>query len=294
MLIIFGGDLSEQFVNLESMNNPKKTRRRFRDVFTFLIILLITTYLLPQGSMENSCIILPAEISPYKTAELKSKDLSVKLKYPQEIHGELLGDEQFGIVKLMLNGKFYYVSVRLLLKKTAYRNDKPNIPIGEELVDIETPLPHDYKPNDLIKIDQKWNYHAADYSKYLRKEAAEALTKLFTKANKEGLSLKVVSAFRAFSKQRQLYLKAIKKNGLEQNIVAKPGHSEHQLGTTVDVSAFTPESVLNESFAETKEGKWMKANANKYGFYQSYTINNSEVTGYIPEPWHYRYIGTKK
>lgn len=161
-------------------------------------------------------------------------------------------------------------------------------------MDIKIPLPPNYKPNDLVKIDQKWNYHAADYSKFLRIDASIALEKMFREAKKQGLSLKVVSAFRAFKKQRQLYLRAIKKNGINQNVVAKPGHSEHQLGTTVDVSSFSSKSVLNQSFADTKEGKWMQENASKYGFYQSYTIANSEVTGYIPEPWHFRFIGSSK
>lgn len=275
------------------MKLDKSTKRRFRDVIIFLIILLISTYLLPHSSVDDSWIVLPTEVSPYTTSELKSKELSIKLKYPQKIKGELLGDEQSGTVKILIAGKNYYLSVRLLLKKTAFRFNKNNIPIGQEIVDVEIPLPRDYKPDDLIKLDQKWNYHAADYSKYLRKEAAEAHAKMFDEAKKQGMSLKVVSAFRAFNKQRQLYLKAIKKNGLDQNAVAKPGHSEHQLGTTVDVSSFSPESVLNQSFGDTKEGTWMKENANKFGFYQSYTIANSELTGYIPEPWHYRYIGKK-
>ncbi len=276
------------------MKAVKRTKQRYRDVIIFLGILLITTYLLPQSSIQDSWIVLPSEINPYTTEQLESKDLSIKLKYPQEVNGELLGDKQFGVIKILLDGKNYYLPVRLVIKKTSLNLENKNIPIGQEVVDIEIPLPHDYKPNDLVKIEQKWNYHAVDYSKYLRKEAAEALTNLFNEADKKGMSLRVVSAFRTFSKQRQLYLKAIKKNGLEQNAVAKPGHSEHQLGTTVDVSSFNPESVLNISFGETKEGKWMKENASKFGFHQSYTIVNSDATGYIPEPWHYRYMGGKK
>ena len=266
-------------------------KQKYRDTTIFLSVLLITTYLLPQNSLEDTWIILPTEINPYKSSELNQKEASVKLKFPQETHGVLLGDEQLGIVKILIGDKNYYLPVRLLLKKINLQSNQDNLLIGEEKVDINTPLPYNYEPDDLEKIDQKWNYHRADYPKYVRKDAAAALVKMFDEAKKQGLSLKVVSAYRAFSKQRLLYLNAIKKNGIEQNAVAKPGHSEHQLGTTVDVSSFSSATVLNESFGDTKEGKWMKENAHKFGFYQSYTIDNSKVSGYIPEPWHYRYIG---
>lgn len=276
------------------MEKKKHNRSRIRDIIIFLVILLISSYLLPQSTVADSWIVLPKEINPYKSSILKDPDPSVKLVYPQEVLGTLINSDKQEVVKILIDKQNYYLPLQFLVKKTSVPEHQKNIPIGDELVDIKTPLPINYKPDDLVKIDQKWNYHAADYSKYLRKEVATSLTQMFNEAKKQGLSLKVVSAFRAFSKQRQLYLRAIKKNGLDQNTVAKPGHSEHQLGTTIDVSSFTPESVLNKSFGDTNEGKWMKKNANKFGFYQSYTMANSKSTGYIPEPWHFRFIGLPK
>lgn len=95
----------------------KNTKSRFRDISIFLIILLTTTYLLPQTSENDTWIVLPTKLNPYKSSDLISKVSDIKLKYPQEVQGKLLGDEQFGTVKILVNKKKYYLPVRLLLKK---------------------------------------------------------------------------------------------------------------------------------------------------------------------------------
>ena len=145
----------------------------------------------------------------------------------------------------------------------------------------------------MVLVDQKWNYHKEDYPKYLRKEVNEAFIKMLEAAFSENIHLRLVSAFRSFEKQRTLYLRAISRNGNHQVGTAKPAHSEHQLGTTVDLTSKNREDLLSLSFDQTPEGKWLKKNARKFGFIQSYTKENTVTKGYMPEPWHYRYIGTK-
>lgn len=81
------------------------------------------------------------------------------------------------------------------------------------------------------------------------------------------------------------------KEGLNQDWVAKPGHSEHQLGTTVDLCSPDPASAGHQSFGLSKEGLWLKAHAEHCGFKQSYTQDKKRFTGYQSEPWHYRFIG---
>ena len=73
---------------------------------------------------------------------------------------------------------------------------------------------------------------------------------------------------------------------------ARAGHSEHQLGTSLDFRSYggpAPWDVTD--WATTKAGKWMKANAWKYGFIMSYPKGKTSVTCYMYEPWHYRYVG---
>lgn len=169
-----------------------------------------------------------------------------------------------------------------------------NFPLGMEVVDKNTALPEDYAPYDLVKIDQKWNFHTPDNPKYLRKYVAFVIERMLQTAEEQGFHIRVFSAFRSYEKQRYLYLNAVSRYGQDQNRVAEPGHSEHQLGTTVDLCGLDPKTVLSQDFGLTKEGLWLKVNAPKFGFSQSYTRENRHRTGYIPEPWHYRYVGIER
>ena len=83
---------------------------------------------------------------------------------------------------------------------------------------------------------------------------------------------------------------------MEKNIQIKcrlPGKSEHHTGLAVDVTSASAGWSLTDDFANTKEGKWIKSNAHKYGFIIRYGKNKTSITGYMYEPWHLRYVGTK-
>jgi LAS superfamily LD-carboxypeptidase LdcB len=190
-------------------------------------------------------------------------------------------------VKFTLDGRHIVLPRELSVEDWGQKN----FPLGKEIVDKETSLPEDYIPDDLIKIHQKWNFHTPDNPKYLRKYVARMIEHMLRSAEGQGVHIRVFSAFRSYDKQRYLYLKAVSRYGENQSSVAKQGHSEHQLGTTVDLCGLEPKTVLNLHFARTKEGQWLRENASKFGFYQSYTLENQYLTGYIPEPWHYRFYG---
>ncbi|MEJ9148860.1 M15 family metallopeptidase, partial [Bacillus thuringiensis] len=128
---------------------------------------------------------------------------------------------------------------------------------------------------------------------HLRKEAAEALEKLFDLAKQEGIQLHAVSGFRSYDYQQRLYANNVKRKGQEHTdrFSAKPGHSEHQTGLTMDVSSKSANNELELSFANTKEGKWLKENAHCTGFIIRYPKGKESITGYAYEPWHIRYVG---
>ena len=169
---------------------------------------------------------------------------------------------------------------------------KGNLPFGKEKVDRWSGLPHNYKPTDLIVIPSRYCWNTFEHQ--LRKEAQKALKEMLDAAKEEKrLSIRVVSSYRSASWQSRKYLEQLKKLGLGQKVSAKPGHSEHQLGTTVDVTGGDPRHLLKESFGGTAESLWLKENCAKFGFRITYTKENQKQTGYIPEPWHLRYIGKK-
>lgn len=116
-----------------------------------------------------------------------------------------------------------------------------------------------------------------------------ALVRLADAARAEGVHLRVTSAYRSWQRQAELYRQARERHGPDQQWVAAPGTSEHQLGTTVDFCDAAMQQVTEPGFADTDEGRWLAAHAAEFGWVRSYTEENQSLTGYRPEPWHYRY-----
>jgi D-alanyl-D-alanine carboxypeptidase len=106
-------------------------------------------------------------------------------------------------------------------------------------------------------------------------------------ARSDGVTLLVASTYRSYAYQAEVWDRSVKEDGLAQTeaSVARPGHSQHQLGTALD---FGP---ISDAFAETKASLWLTANARRFGFSLSYPKGMTGVTGYRWESWHYRYIG---
>jgi LAS superfamily LD-carboxypeptidase LdcB len=193
-------------------------------------------------------------------------------------------------VKFTLDGRHIVLPREHMVKDWGQKN----FPLGKEIVNKNAALPQDYEPDDLVKIQQKWNFHAPDYPKYLRRYVARVIEQMLQNAEEQGVHIRVFSAYRSYEKQRYLFLNAVSCHGESQDRVAKQGHSEHQLGTTVDLCGLDPETVLSLNFDHTQEGRWLMENAHKFGFFQSYTKENQRLTGYMPEPWHYRFYGEKR
>jgi len=129
-------------------------------------------------------------------------------------------------------------------------------------------------------------------SQTMRDDAATALEEMFAAAKDEGIHLSIVSGYRSYSKQSSIYSRKKASQGQEaaDRVSARPGTSEHQLGLAMDV-AKKGSSQLNTSFGKTKEGIWVKENAHRFGFIVRYLEGYEDITGYMYEPWHVRYVG---
>jgi D-alanyl-D-alanine carboxypeptidase len=233
-------------------------------------------------------IVLSNEENPRMEPKTAAKRLGKILKFGERYSGRLLETDKRKWVELDIEGESVYVPEIFVVEEV--EAPEINLPIGEEVVDRWHPISQDYHPTDLVPLGAQWSYQAQSKHQ-LRRQAAQAAERLLKDAKKAGLQLRVASAYRAPAQQRIGYLKTIKRDGWGQNTVAKPGHSEHHLGTTLDLTNLDPKKLLVESFGETPEGIWLKANASRYGFRLSYTRENTDVTGYAPEPWHIRYMG---
>lgn len=152
-------------------------------------------------------------------------------------------------------------------------------------------LPAGWKPKDLAAVAVPYRGRSA--AKYLRKEASDALTMLFAAAKKDGIELCGISGFRSYELQKSVYYKYTRQLGEKtaEMVSAKAGSSEHQTGLAIDISSKTINYALSNSFANTREGKWLAKNAAGFGFILRYPKGKEAITGYMYEPWHFRYIG---
>lgn len=160
------------------------------------------------------------------------------------------------------------------------------------LVNKQNPVDEDYKPEDLEPV----KYYAADRSeagRYMRAEAAEQFHRLVEAAEEDGFTLVMTTAYRSYGFQRTLWDNYVANEGEEAaaRFSARPGQSEHQTGLAVDVSSPAVDYQLSYSFGETEEGIWLAENSHRFGFVIRYPEGKEDITGYLYEPWHIRYVG---
>lgn len=162
------------------------------------------------------------------------------------------------------------------------------------MVNKSHPLnPKSYVPNDLVLPNVAQRVPGTEEMK-MRAVAAAALERMFSAAQTDGIKLLISTAYRGYSYQTVLYNNYVKTQGqaVADTQSARPGYSEHQTGLAVDIRARSGVCSVEQCFGNTPEGKWLAANAYKYGFWLRYPQGKDAVTGYEYEPWHYRYVGT--
>jgi len=154
------------------------------------------------------------------------------------------------------------------------------------LVDKKHSLPTGYAPNDLVTLTDG-SYRVSRNGLTLRRAAAAALDEMAKAARADGVTLVASSAYRSYEYQTQVYNRNVREMGQEaaDRESAKPGHSQHQTGLVVDFGS------IDDSFAATAAGRWMKTNASRFGWSLSFPDGYEAVTGYRWESWHYRYVG---
>lgn len=167
-------------------------------------------------------------------------------------------------------------------KKTPYQN-KDYI-----LVNKYISMEDNYIPNHLEDLDLSYSRSGMK----LVNTAKTALEKMITAAKEEGYTIRVMSSYRSYNYQVNLYNKYVQNDGKEaaDTYSARPGYSEHQTGLCIDID----DGIVNYTdFEQSKSFKWMQENAHKYGFILRYPKDKTKITGYTYESWHYRYVGKK-
>lgn len=144
-----------------------------------------------------------------------------------------------------------------------------------------------YEPSDLIDVED--GYYCLSKPQ-LRKVAWDAYKEMADAARNEGLNFYISTAYRSYDFQNTLYTNYLLKDPQEvvDTYSSRPGYSDHQIGLSADIRTIDKAFDL---FTSTEEALWLKDNAYKYGFIQRYPEGKQTITGYIPESWHYRYVG---
>jgi D-alanyl-D-alanine carboxypeptidase len=159
---------------------------------------------------------------------------------------------------------------------------------GSTLVDTIYMLPSSYRPSDLAPT-------GVAGGQLVRRLVGSDLRAMASAASNAGAPLEIVSAYRSYGNQVSTFNGWVRTAGRAAALLAsaRPGHSEHQLGTAIDfTSRHGADPWSYDDWAKTRAGAWLRSNAWEYGFVNSYPKGVSpSVTCYKYEPWHYRYVG---
>lgn len=155
------------------------------------------------------------------------------------------------------------------------------------LVNKYHPLPADYVPE--LKLLPP-SYTASQGGR-LRPEACEAFQRMVDAAAEEGLRLYSASPYRSYDAQERVYQRYAAQQGVEaaDTYSARAGFSEHQTGLALDINV----ASLSARFEETPEYAWLVEHSWEYGFILRFPQGKEDLTGYLFEPWHYRYVGVE-
>ena len=155
------------------------------------------------------------------------------------------------------------------------------------LIDKKHPVPADYAPHSMTELTNNALFNVNKSGMTLRSDAYSSLQEMSRAALRDGVKLLVSSAYRSYSYQERLFNNYVRADGLElaERYSARAGTSQHQLGMAVDFGSIT------DDFADTKMGKWVYNHAAEFGWTLSFPKGYEDVTGYMWECWHFRYIG---
>ena len=155
------------------------------------------------------------------------------------------------------------------------------------LIDKKHTASSSYVPKDLVSLEKNSLFDLNKAGMKIRPEAYSALNEMAQAALNDGIRLLVSSAYRSYSYQENLFNYWVSVDGLEEaeRESARPGTSQHQLGTAVDFGS------ISDDFDKTQMGQWVYKNAADYGWSLSFPKGYEDVTGYRWECWHFRYIG---
>ncbi len=160
------------------------------------------------------------------------------------------------------------------------------------ILDRSYALPSDHAPDDLV-VASAAGLTVGSATKRVRSVIVDDLAAMRVAWEAAGLTVTIESAYRSYASQALTFNSWVSRIGQAGALLrtARPGHSEHQLGTAIDFTSPGWTGRFGDWATESVEGAWMAAHAWEYGFVMSYPAGSEAETCFTYEPWHYRWIG---
>ena len=209
--------------------------------------------------------------------------------------------------------KYSFYQENNLNRYLNYQENYPNLSLKDVILRVNMNLDHSFytqtkevKEFNPLMIVNKYNYVSRDFTPsnlvkvdkfaingmLLEENCKLAFIEMASKALEDNMNLRAVSTYRTYDYQNNLYNNYVKNDGVEEadTYSARPGFSEHHTGLALDIDNI---KTSYTNFLKTEEFIWMMNNAYKYGFILRYPEDKVEITGYMYEPWHYRFVGVE-
>ncbi|MGN1372073.1 MAG: M15 family metallopeptidase [Candidatus Coprovivens sp.] len=309
------------------MAQKRKKKKKYRLRYEFKKFLVYFIFFLGMGIYTiKESIKLYEEFEYQKTYEYKieqigySKEETTKLIeiLSEEKLNFILDNEYNEIYYNIVTQKYYleknfdkYIEYKTYHEDTSYEDTIAIVNVHANVGWYNETYPTNIEDNYLILVNKFYylpeNYERDDiesislqYS-YDNNKAASIVIENFKIMkqdieNELGVHLMVNSSYRPYKDQEEIY-NEYKKKSLKyaDSYAARPGHSEHQTGLSIDLTSLEHPYINNSenSFDKSEEYEWLKNNCHKYGFILRYPEGKDYLTGYNTESWHFRYVGEK-
>lgn len=179
----------------------------------------------------------------------------------------------------------YKITVRATDKNGNVNEATCSVLVEKQAVSAST----DVKPmyiNGILLVNKTYGL-PRDFGNGLEPQVEKALRELQKGAKAAGFDMPIISGFRSYATQEQLFNDYVARDGYDKanTYSSHPGHSEHQTGLAADVGS------IDDNYGSTPAGEWLYAHCADYGFIIRYMKGKEKITGYQYEPWHIRYVG---
>lgn len=160
------------------------------------------------------------------------------------------------------------------------------------VLDRSYALPAGYVPDDLVAASAA-GITGASGAELVQAALIDDLADMATAWEAVGLTITIESGYRTYAAQAATFDSWVAQLGYADAVgrAARPGHSEHQLGTALDLTSPGWSGRFGDWAIESAEGSWIAAHGWEFGFVMSYPAGSQDATCFSYEPWHYRWIG---